>query len=485
MKKLFAILSLVFYFLSTATAQVVMTEIMYNPPESGTDSLEYVELFNRGNAAIDVSGWNFTQGFVFVFPAGTTIAPGKYAIVCKAAFFFQARFNTTAAVYQFEGALTNNPGEDIELRDAAGNIMDYVDYMNLPPWPAGTNGQGASLVLCDVASDNSLAASWAAATTKTSVIINSIEVLANPGGPSNCGGVIPVTTYPVRTIVQMTTENIEGVADSVAKTCELTGTVYGVNMRGATGVQFTLMDNAGNGIMVFNGVKSFGYTVNEKDNVTVRGRMEQFRGLTQINIDTLFKGTSNNPLVAAQTVTKLGENTESRLVRLINLSLINPAAWTTGMGVGGFTVRALAPGSTDTLDIRIDNDVDLYNLPVPPQPFTLTGIGSQFDLTVPLISGYQILPRYKNDISTLVRTKEANFSKDVKISPNPTAQFIDVQSKLTFDRVRIFSAAGQLIYSFEKPFSVLQIDVHALASGIYLLQLEKDGGVWATQVVKK
>lgn len=485
MKKFIAIICFIFYGCFMASAQIVMTEIMYNPPESGTDSLEYVELYNRGNAAVDISGWNFTQGFVFVFPAGTSMAPGSYAIICKSTAFFKARFNTSVPVFQFDGALTNSPGEDIELRDAAGAVMDYVDYMNLPPWPAGTNGQGASLVLCDVATDNSLAASWAAATTKTGVIINSIEVLANPGAASNCSGTPPVTTYPVRTIAQMTTENVEGVADSVAKICELNGIVYGVNLRGATGVQFTLMDETGNnGIMVFNGVKNFGYTVTEKDKVTIRGRIEQFRGLTQINIDTLFKGTSNNALVAPATVTKLGENTESRLVRLANLTLVDPAAWTTGVGVGGFTVRALAPGIPDTIDIRIDNDVDLYNLPVPPQPFTLTGIGGQFDATSPLTSGYQILPRYKNDISTLVRTKEADFSADVTISPNPSAQMIHIQSNLTFDRVRIYAPTGQLVYATEVPFSAQQIDMRTFASGTYLLQLEKGGAVWTTKVVK-
>jgi len=29
-------------------AQVVINEIMYNPPESGNDSLEYVEIYNPG-----------------------------------------------------------------------------------------------------------------------------------------------------------------------------------------------------------------------------------------------------------------------------------------------------------------------------------------------------------------------------------------------------------------------------------------------------
>lgn len=486
MKKAILICSFLFSAYLVAHSQIVITEIMYNPPESGTDSLEYVELFNKTNTAVDVSGWNFTQGFVFVFPAGSSIPAGGYAIVCKTTSFFNARFTITGSVYQFEGALTNTPGEDVELRDAAGNVVDYVDYMNAAPWPAGTNGQGASLVLCDVNADNSLPANWAAATTQTNVFVNNIEVLANPGGPSNCG-VIPVVTYPVRTIVQVTGENATGVADSINKTCELSGVVYGVNLRGTTtGVQFTIADAAGNGIMVFNGVKTFGYTVTEKDRVTVRGRIAQFNGLTQINIDTLIKESSNNVLVAPTGATKLEESTESRLIKIDNLSLVDPSAWTTGVGTGGFSVRAVAAAHpNDTIDIRIDNDVDLFNLPAPPQPFNLIGIGGQFDNLSPFTSGYQVLPRYRNDISTLVGAKEVDFSAEVQLSPNPAQSVLSVQSKVRFDRIRLYSSTGQLVRSLENPELNEQISVGALAAGLYMAQFEKDGAVWATRVVKQ
>lgn len=486
MKKTLLTCTLLGCLFMAAQAQIVITEIMYNPPESGTDSLEYVELYNRTNAAVDVSGWNFTQGFVFAFPAGSSIPAGGYAIVCKSTSFFNARFTISATVYQFDGALTNTPGEDIELRDANGAVMDYVDYMNAAPWPAGTNGQGSSLVLCDVNADNSLPASWAAATTPTNVIINGVQVLANPGAASNCG-VIPVVTYPVRTIAQMTNENADGVADSLNKVCELTGTVYGVNLRGSTtGVQFTIADAAGTGIMVFNGAKNFGYTVTEKDQVTVRGRVVQFNGLTQINVDTVFKKSANNPLVAASSATKLGEDTESRLIKISNLTLVDASKWTTGLGTGGFSVRAVSPAHpNDTIDIRIDNDVDLYNLPVPPQPFDLIGLGGQFDNTSPFTSGYQVLPRYRSDISTLVGTREADFSDLVQISPNPASEVLRIQTAVRFDRIRFYSGEGRLVHNIENPAQNEQVRLDGFAGGIYLVQFEQNGAFWTTKVVKQ
>ena len=50
-------LSIIFLtFISTlAYSQIVINEISYNPPESGQDSLEYIELYNLGSNAVDLS----------------------------------------------------------------------------------------------------------------------------------------------------------------------------------------------------------------------------------------------------------------------------------------------------------------------------------------------------------------------------------------------------------------------------------------------
>src|SRR5437867_2225315 len=62
----------------TGSAAVRVSEIMYNPPQGS--QYEYLEIQNDG-AAVDLSGWAFTDGINFVFPQGTTIAAGGYLVV--------------------------------------------------------------------------------------------------------------------------------------------------------------------------------------------------------------------------------------------------------------------------------------------------------------------------------------------------------------------------------------------------------------------
>mgnify|MGYP001798990964 CR=1 FL=1 len=77
-----------------------------------------------------------------------------------------------------------------------------------------------------------------------------------------------------------------------------------------------MIDDANDGIAVFNGSNDFGYTVTEGDEVTVRGTISQFNGLTQINADTVFMNSMDNSLFDPTEVAVLDESTESQLIRL-------------------------------------------------------------------------------------------------------------------------------------------------------------------------
>ena len=59
---------------------VVINEVMFNPPGDHRNG-EYIELYNRGDSEIDLTGWRFVEGVNFAFPSGTVIKPGKFLVI--------------------------------------------------------------------------------------------------------------------------------------------------------------------------------------------------------------------------------------------------------------------------------------------------------------------------------------------------------------------------------------------------------------------
>jgi hypothetical protein len=219
----------------------------------------------------------------------------------------------------------------------------------------------------------------------------------------------------------------------------------------------------------------------------VRGTIGQFSGQTEIQPDFITLVSANNTLLTPTLVTSISEATESKLIRINNLHFVDAATdWTTGAGTSGFNVRALADANpNDTILIRIDRDVETYNAAVPAQPFNLTGIGGQFDSATPFNTGYQVLPRYNADISTLNSAKEADFSQQVVLSPNPVVDVLDIRSTISFDRILLMGANGQLLHTFERPDLSERVEMNKFSNGVYFLQFQKDGATWATKFVKQ
>jgi hypothetical protein len=114
----------------TSTAPVVINEFLYD--DTGTDDKEFVELWNRTNAPVDISGWVIfaddptTTNPAYTIPgaplSGTTILnPGAYYVVGA----------TGVPNLNFSVGTTNlweNDNESLELRDGGGNVVDSVAY---------------------------------------------------------------------------------------------------------------------------------------------------------------------------------------------------------------------------------------------------------------------------------------------------------------------------------------------------------------------
>jgi len=459
----------------TYIPKIVITEIMYNPPS--TDVLEYIELYNNDNQHVHLAGFSFAQGVVYTFPSNAFLNPGEYLIVAVDSVLFEQEFGIPA--FQWTSGALNNAGETLELRDAAGNMVDIVTYLPTAPWPTTPDGTGPSLELCDVDADNNVAANWNASITESGVFNGGIQLLTTAGADNDCSDA-PAPTYPPYSIGAVTGNNANGVADSLGVKCQLQGIAYGFNLRPG-GLQFTIINDQNDGIAVFNAAASFGYTVEEGDEVIIRGTIAQFNGLTQMNVDTVWSVSANNALFAPTVVTALNEASESQLVKINNLTIVNPAQWTnTGTG---FNVDVT--DGINTYAMRIDADVDIFGTAVPGFTFNLTGIGGQFDSSSPFTDGYQLLPRYIGDIEMVVATDEADFARSVKVFPNPVSETLTIESSMDWESLRIFNSLGALVQTATHEGGTFRTDVSQWASGTYAIVLFHKDGAHSFQFVKQ
>jgi PKD repeat protein/endonuclease/exonuclease/phosphatase family metal-dependent hydrolase len=142
----------------TTQANLVITEIYYNPPEIGTDSLEFIEIYNNGTHAVNLSNFKLSNAVDYTF-GNVSLNPSEYIII---AYNPSAMLNTFGVnTLQWSGGL-NNDGELILLKDNSEKTVDSVWFDDAAPWPTTPDGTGPSLMLCDPNADNSIGSNWQA-----------------------------------------------------------------------------------------------------------------------------------------------------------------------------------------------------------------------------------------------------------------------------------------------------------------------------------
>ncbi|MEO1448001.1 MAG: choice-of-anchor I family protein, partial [Bacteroidota bacterium] len=158
------------------TPPLVITEILYNNP--GTDSLEFLELYNAGATPIELGGFDFVQGITFTFPAFSLPAGSTVLLAldtAAASGFFGVNFP-----FQFGGALSNG-GEDVIIVNTLGDTIDIVDYDDASPWPTAADGAGPSMELLNPSFENNDGANWFASITFQDTLVGADSVFATPG----------------------------------------------------------------------------------------------------------------------------------------------------------------------------------------------------------------------------------------------------------------------------------------------------------------
>lgn len=129
-----------------ATAQIVVSEIMYNAPGAeGSGEHDWVEIFNSGANAVDVSAYRFfeanTNHTLRIESGSATIPSGGYAVIASATSTFLADWSSFSGTLFDSSFNLNSTGELIGIRvDSSDTTHDFT----YTPTDAATNN-GSSL----------------------------------------------------------------------------------------------------------------------------------------------------------------------------------------------------------------------------------------------------------------------------------------------------------------------------------------------------
>jgi hypothetical protein len=203
-------------------------------------------------------------------------------------------------------------------------------------------------------------------------------------------------------IINIRTNDLTGMPTRLGEVVTISGIVTASNQFGNSGPA-NIQDNTA-GISIYG--SSFANSVSIGDSVTVTATVDQFNGLTQLNMTLGSPSFTNHGVAIEQvdpTIVTLSdilnqdwngtELIEGLLVRVNNVSINGSGTFS---GSSNYTIT----DPTGSLDMRIDNDVaSIIGTAIPSGTVDLIGVVGQYDFGV-LNSGYQILPRFIEDIVT-------------------------------------------------------------------------------------
>ena len=170
-----------------ATGNLVISEIMYNP-QGPDEDLEFIELFNISEQALDLTNVSFADGIGYDFPTGFVMPAGGRVVIVKDQIAFAANYPTNGIVIApgtFSSSLSNR-GEDLTLNANDASPIQSFKYFadGTAGWPTMSDGFGPSMVLVNPLSnpDPLLGSNWKAS--------------ANSGGTPGTGVEKPFPANP-------------------------------------------------------------------------------------------------------------------------------------------------------------------------------------------------------------------------------------------------------------------------------------------------
>lgn len=147
-----------------ASYNIQISEINYNTA-MGFDTGDWVELYNGSEMSVSLNGWTFSDedsSHVFIFPPETVMEPYSYLVLCRNRLDFQRYHKRVGQIIGDMSFNLGNDGDELKLFDDSASLVDIVSYDDELPWPVEADGQGKTLEIRDLKSNNDSADAWSA-----------------------------------------------------------------------------------------------------------------------------------------------------------------------------------------------------------------------------------------------------------------------------------------------------------------------------------
>ncbi|MFB9054716.1 choice-of-anchor I family protein [Formosa undariae] len=167
---------------NVTTEGLIITEIMYNAPSDNSDALEFLEIYNTTDEAIQLGGIQVKDegNFIFTFP--------EMSVASKMTVLLATDKTTADAFYgvnflDMPQGISNalgNGGEILEIVNTKGETIFTMEYDDKEPWPTAADGNGPSIELLNPNGDFNEGTNWMASSNEVAESLGS-KVYATPG----------------------------------------------------------------------------------------------------------------------------------------------------------------------------------------------------------------------------------------------------------------------------------------------------------------
>ena len=401
---------------------------------------------------------------------------GAYSTVKVSAI---AKNFTRGPYVPFAGAADTVTASIINLQKIASAKLRYM----AAPDTVGT------LVAMTLTSGDSLNGTWtglipAALDTNTARISYNFDVkdvmgteVITSGGPGYFAGVSKMSLNTTRQI------DSNGVNLWIGYGMRVTGVdIMEDSIIGVLGNYSSYMLQDDQGGMDFYDYGLTPYRIRRGEVYTIVGQLNQYGGSVEME-PQLYNGhfdeTDNGPgvLPAPKVLTlhdiawgRQAEQVENSLVQVHHLRLTASSLSWPATGAGG-TNLTVTDNGVDSLTFRIPTGSNANGAATPHQPFTVTGVSSQFVSAAPYTSGYEIFLRNMNDIQPEIKVALKDTTKGVSGT--------DVSITATTDSLNGF---GVLSYQFAASYDSTLLKFKsgtagAISSGFTFSATPQNGGL--------